>query len=91
MNDDIKLQDLEDRLEPFASIFELMEDYTTVEALQTLQLLSSCDAEVPDSCDECREQAAWLAQELMQLLATYSSRFPSVESRINYHGAGRVQ
>jgi hypothetical protein len=88
---DINLQDLDDRPEPFASIYELMADYTTVEALESLQLLCSLAREEDDTCPECRDQAAWLANELMQLLAKYARRFPPIESRINYHGNGRVQ
>jgi hypothetical protein len=77
----------EDRPEPFASIYELMEDYTKLEVLEALQLLCELDSEATESFPECRNQESWLAIELESLLARYAGRFSPID-RINHPGRG---
>jgi hypothetical protein len=75
----------------FDSMMEILSDYGPISVIEAVQSFSVFVAEESDTCSECRDEALWLALELTQLLIKYARRFPPVESRITYHGNGRVQ
>jgi hypothetical protein len=77
MKDIIEEQESQfDRPEPFASIYDLSDDYSVVDIIDAIQILCELDSEVEDSCPEHRDQSSWLAMQLGLGLGFYLPRFP---------------
>jgi hypothetical protein len=81
----------EPRFEPFATIVDLADDFGNFDLLQSLQLLAKLESEDKEYCSEYREEQAWLALELTQLIIKWERRSQPPLPMVNSAGSGLLQ
>jgi hypothetical protein len=81
----------DDRAEFFTKLSELVSDYGKPQVLEALQYMAQLDSEVENSCPACREDEAFLALELKQLLIKWQRRSQPRLPMVNSPGSGRLQ
>jgi hypothetical protein len=58
----------DDGAEFFTTLTELVSDHGKIPVIEALQYMAQLDSEAEDICSACREEEAFLALELTQLL-----------------------
>jgi hypothetical protein len=75
----------------FTTLSELVSDHGKVQVIEALRYMAQLDSETEDCCPVCREDEAFLALELTQLLIKLERRNQPPLPMVNSAGSGRVQ
>ena len=81
----------DDGAEFFTTLTELVSDHGKIQVIEALQYMAQLDSEAEDICAACREEEAFLAIELTQLLLKWERRNQPPLPIVNSAGVGRVQ
>jgi hypothetical protein len=83
--------EVDDGASLFTSVMELEQVYGTPAILNVLQVMMQNDSEDTEYCNAYREEAAFLALELSQLLIKYNRRNQPPLPAVNSPGSGLLQ
>ena len=81
----------DDGVEFFTTLTELVSDHGKIQVIEALQYMAQLDSEAEDICVACREEEAFLALELAQLILKWQRRSQPPLPMVNSAGSGLMQ
>jgi hypothetical protein len=80
-----------DGAEFFTTLTELVSDHGKIQVIEALQYMAQLDSEAEDICAACREEEAFLALELAQLILKWQRKSQPPLRIVNSPGSGLLQ